>query len=365
MTTTTDTRPDTPAPAAVSTAAREVATVDRAELDAPTKGALALRGDQNAWTEDQYAALVQMGIENAGPAHLKVFLHVAQRTRLDPFSRQIYMISRRVWDEAAGRKVTKWTIQTGIDGFRIIADRRPEYRGQTKPEWCGDDGVWRDVWLAKEPPAAARIGVYRSDFKDPIYVVCTFREFAQYKANGTLTSMWATKSSHMLAKCAEAGALRKAFPNDLGGLYTDDEMPAEGITFEGDHDNDEGGVTADDLTGGVVDAEVVEDTNAAATDTGTGVDASPADTGSTGSTDGTDGSGGVPELSEDEAIAFAQYCEELPGVTTEQQVRRAWAEAHASNWLNRPVPGGDGERVGDVLTAVIRELKQEKQEEER
>jgi phage recombination protein Bet len=184
-------------------------------------GALELRREQTQWTPDQHAALTQLGLADATEADLKVLMHQSQRTGLDPFSRQIYMIARKDRDAPSG---IKWTIQTGIDGFRIIADRRPEYRGQVGPEWCGDDGVWRDVWVSNKPPVAARVGVLRADFDQPIYGVAMSREYAQHKYGGELTAMWAGKGALMIAKCAEALALRKAFPHDLSGLVTDDEM---------------------------------------------------------------------------------------------------------------------------------------------
>lgn len=183
-------------------------------------GALALRGDQIDWSPDQRAALAQIGVEQAPPGDQKVFLHVAQRSGLDPFARQIYMISR--WDPQAGRD--KWTIQTGIDGYRVIAERRKEYGGQLEPQWCGEDGGWKDVWTSKEPPAAARVGVVRNDWKQPAWGVVHFWEFAATKRNGDLTHMWATKGRHQISKCAEAAALRRAFPQDFAGIYIDDEM---------------------------------------------------------------------------------------------------------------------------------------------
>ena len=211
-------------------------------------GALEVRHNQTQWTTDQHAALTQLGLAEATEADLKVLMHQAQRTGLDPFSRQIYMIGRKDRDAPGG---IKYTIQTGIDGFRIIADRRPEYRGQVGPEWCGEDGQWRDVWTASKPPAAARVGVIRSDFDKPIYGVANFREYAQHRYGGELTAMWAGKGALMIAKCAEALALRKAFPHDLSGLVTDveagrDDMPrreAPSRSSSGD------AVTVDELTG--------------------------------------------------------------------------------------------------------------------
>jgi phage recombination protein Bet len=198
-----------------------IVTNNTPEPHQPAGGALELRAGQTQWTPDQHAALTQLGLADATEADLKVLMHQSQRTGLDPFSRQIYMIGRKDRDAPGG---IKWTIQTGIDGFRIIADRRPEYRGQVGPEWCGDDGVWRDVWVSAKHPAAARVGVLRSDFDQPIYGVAMSREYAQHKYGGELTAMWSGKGALMIAKCAEALALRKAFPHDLSGLVTDDEM---------------------------------------------------------------------------------------------------------------------------------------------
>jgi len=182
-----------------------------------TSSTLAVRSDQPYWNQQQLAALAQIGVQNAPPADLAVFLNFAQRTGLDPFARQIYMIGRNSQD---GKK---WTIQASIDGLRIVAERSGDYAGQVGPEYCGPDGQWRDTWVAPEPPIAARIGVLRRGFEAPLYAVAYYDEYVQ-TSNGQPTSMWASKPRLMLAKCAEALALRKAFPNDLAGLYTADEM---------------------------------------------------------------------------------------------------------------------------------------------
>lgn len=187
--------------------------------DKPT-GALALTSDQHDWTPEQAAALVQLGLGDAPAADLKVFLHQSQRTGLDPFLRQIYMIGR--WDGRSQKN--KYTIQAAIDGLRIVAERHGQYGGGDGPYWCGEDGVWHDMWVGNKPPVAAKVGVVRKDWAKPMYAVALFAEYAARKKDGNLESMWASRPAGQLAKCAEALALRKAFPHDLSGIYTSDEM---------------------------------------------------------------------------------------------------------------------------------------------
>jgi phage recombination protein Bet len=174
---------------------------------------LAVNSSQDFWDEKQLAALRQIGLTDAPKAELAVFLHYCQRTGLDPFARQIYMIARG----------GKYTIQASIDGLRIVAQRSGNYGGQTMVEWCGADGIWKDVWLENTPPVAARVGIYYKDVPNPTYATAKFESYC-VNYQGKLSGLWAKMPDLMIAKCAEALALRKAFPNDLSGVYSTEEM---------------------------------------------------------------------------------------------------------------------------------------------
>ena len=220
------------------------------ELVAAESSDLAIQPGQSAWNPAQLAVLRQIGIEDAEQADIDLFFHVCKMSGLDPFRREIYMIGRKTKvnvrevnpdtgnERTVEQYVMKFTIQTGINGFRKrareIAEQKGIKIGFEGPLWCGDDGVWRDVWPEGKHPLAAKFIVFRDG--EPISFVAHYAEYVQEAgagANRGPNSMWAKMPANQTGKCAEAGAIQRAFPDELGGLLLEDAVRGDVIDSHG------------------------------------------------------------------------------------------------------------------------------------
>jgi len=197
-------------------------------LAVPDAAPLAIQPGQEMWTDKQRAALAVLGIKDATNGDLAVFMHVCQRTGLDPFSRQIYMIKRR--EKVGDQWVDKQTIQVGIDGFRVIRDRAALRTGclveLEDTAWYDADGTEHAVWLTAEPPIACKVVLLKHQGGRVLRYPAVLRT-AAYMAvtsSGLAMAQWKTQPDHMIEKCCEAFATRRAFPHDLGGIYIEEEM---------------------------------------------------------------------------------------------------------------------------------------------
>lgn len=168
--------------------------------------------------ESSKVALIKDTIaRGASDDELMLFLHLAQRSGLDPFSRQIYLIERQA--NVNGQWITTRQPQTGIDGLRLIADRTDRYAPGREPSFSYDaDG--------RLETATSYVKKWVRGEWHEVAATAHYREYMQAKKDGNPTKMWAEKPHIMLAKCAEALALRRAFPAEMSGLYTADEIPA-------------------------------------------------------------------------------------------------------------------------------------------
>src|SRR4051812_8654837 len=184
------------------------------------------------FTRDQITLIKATIAKDATDDELDLFLYTCRRLRLDPFGRQIYFMKRRSGgDSDGGGSDAVGRAQVSIDGLRLVAERTGEYQGQTPPEWArvtlSDHGPvieWFPVWPFKDQPHSARIGIYRRGFREPMFGVARFDAYKVTKSGGALNRMWSKMGPEQLAKCAEALGLRKAFPQELSGVYSTDEM---------------------------------------------------------------------------------------------------------------------------------------------
>ena len=155
---------------------------------------------------DEQIVLIKSQIaKDCSDGELQLFLYQCKQTGLNPLTRQIYAIKR------AG----KMTIQTSIDGFRVIAERSGSYAGQDEPIWENDE---------KGFPIKCTVRVYKftPNFEQRYCAGVGVAHFKEYYPNPQMLQK--TMPHTMIAKVAEALALRKAFPQDLSGLYTGDEI---------------------------------------------------------------------------------------------------------------------------------------------
>ena len=174
------------------------------------------------WKREEIDLLKQTVAAGTTDLEFALFSKVCHRTGLDPFTRQIYAIKRK--QQRDGQWIDVMTIQTGIDGYRVIAERTDEYLGGDEPAYgpaceCGNKA------LSKHPEyATVTVRRWKHGAEHATTERADFDEYVQTKRDGQATAMWAKMPKRMIAKCAEALALRRAFPGLFEGVYTAEEM---------------------------------------------------------------------------------------------------------------------------------------------
>lgn len=170
----------------------------------------------SGFTNEQVSLIKSMIARDASDDELKFFLYTAQKRGLDPLAKQLYFQKRK------NNKSGKYdlTFITSIDGYRLIADRTAKYAGS-------DDPIFDD----ETSPSKATVTVW----KIVQGIRCPFTATArwdQYYPGDSQGFMWRKMPHLMLGKCAEALALRKAFPEELSGVYIKEEMEQAGPTVD-------------------------------------------------------------------------------------------------------------------------------------
>lgn len=162
------------------------------------------------WTDEQRAMIRATYASGASDAEFAVLIDTAASRGLDPRFGQVHFVKR--WNSQQRCEV--WSIQPSIDGMRSVAESTGLYDGQDEPEFVeGEKGL-----------LLCKVRVYRKDWARPCVGIAYWAEYVQTTKDGAVTTFWKKMPHVMLAKCAEAIALRKAFPHKLAGMYAQEEM---------------------------------------------------------------------------------------------------------------------------------------------
>lgn len=182
---------------------------------------------------DEIALLKRTMLSKFAEDEQESFVRLCQRTRLDPFTKQVYATKRYQKERQNGeyKKVPVLVPVTGIQGLTAVADRSGQYDG-CEIHWCGPDGVWKEEWLSLDPPAAARCKVYHKNRHRPEVAIARWDGYAATQWDNDskrwiLTDFWQRMPDYMLGKCAKAAALRGAFPDQLSNLYIREELDSQ------------------------------------------------------------------------------------------------------------------------------------------
>ena len=143
-------------------------------------------------------------------AQIDFFAAVCEKKKLDPMLRQIHLVERKSKDNF-GKWVASYTIQAGIDGMRVIAQRNCKVIS------------WKR-WCEKREDDLYGICEIKTEDRGTYYDELPFQEYVQTKSDGTPNTFWLKFKQTMIKKCAEESVLRMMAPEDLSGVYGDDEM---------------------------------------------------------------------------------------------------------------------------------------------
>lgn len=179
-------------------------------------------------TTDQIKALEQAGVIPSGTpaAQIQIFAQVCKEKDLSPFAGEIHLTK---YDTRNGPIYSRIV---GIGGYRKIAARTGQLGGCSEPRFdCTSDGKYKTLAELKDEkklPISCRVSAYRiiSGQRCEFIADVLWDEFAQFDREGKPKNKWASMPYHMLAKVAEAFALRKGFSDELSGLDIEEEEPA-------------------------------------------------------------------------------------------------------------------------------------------
>lgn len=193
------------------------------------EGQIAIPVDfKSNFSRKQIEVIKEQFAKGASDMELQMFIYVCRMTKLDPFSKQIHLVPR--WDSKLGKDVR--VVVVGIDGLRSTAERTGAYAGNTDPVFGEETEITvikKDWKTKKEVETKAMVPTKATVTVKKVVqgVICDFTataKWTEYYPGDKSGMMWIKMPENMLGKCAEAKALRKAFPAVMSGLYIGEEM---------------------------------------------------------------------------------------------------------------------------------------------
>ena len=177
--------------------------------------------------------LCQSLYPGARPESVLLVVDYCRARKLDPLKKPCHIVPMEVKDARTGAYVWRDVVLPGIYEHRITAQRTGEYVGHDAPTW-GPPFEYKSVKAFEW----CELTVYRYHAKAPtgripFSVRVYFREVVALSKDGKLNARWTRAPLQMLLKCTEAAALREAFPDELGGEHTAEELAD---TTAPDHD---------------------------------------------------------------------------------------------------------------------------------
>jgi phage recombination protein Bet len=176
-------------------------------------------------TEAQWRTLKSSLYPGASSASVLMVIDYCAARKLDPLKRPCHIvpIEVKVGDKYEWREI----VMQGIYELRTTAQRTGQYLGHSVPEYgpiTTLKGVTAPEWCA--------ITFYRAHPSiegDRIEFPITtfFREVVATNREGKPNARWSRAPVQMLTKCCEAAGLREAFPDEIGGEHTAEEMEGQ------------------------------------------------------------------------------------------------------------------------------------------
>lgn len=176
----------------------------------------------------QWNTLCRSLYPGADPVSVILVVDYCKARNLDPMKKPCHIVPMRVKDSRSGKYDWRDVVMQGVSESRITAHRTNEYLGHSAPTFGPEIeylGVTAPEWCEMTMYRWSKVAGARVEFPVRVY----FREVvatAKDKESQTLyvNERWTRAPRQMLTKCTEAAGLREAFPEELGGEPTYEEV---------------------------------------------------------------------------------------------------------------------------------------------